>query len=114
MPPRLDATDPALGSTMTVLLASRPVPSPGVLLLGPVPNLPTRWVGDCTLYVDLATTVVAATFVTDGAGRFAAALPIPPNQAILDARFALQALVVATAGPQLYDVSNGVYATIGR
>ena len=33
---------------------------------------------------------------------------------ILDARFALQALVVATAGYQLYDVSNGVYATIGR
>jgi len=30
------------------------------------------------------------------------------------ARFAMQALVVATAGAQLYDVSNGLYATIGR
>lgn len=114
MPPRLDATAPAIGSVMSVLLSSRPVPSPGVLLLGSVPNVPTPWVADCTLYVDLATASVAGSFVTDGAGRWIGGLPLPASETLLGVRFAMQALVVATAGPQLYDVSNGVYATIGR
>ncbi|MDA0373691.1 MAG: integrin alpha [Planctomycetota bacterium] len=113
-PPRLDATSPTLGATLTAMVSSRPVPSPGILLLGPVPDLPTPWVADCTLYVDLGSASVVSAFVTDRAGRHVAGLPIPGNAALVGARFSMQALIVATAGYQLYDVSNGVYATIVR
>lgn len=83
-------------------------------MIGGVPALPTPWIADCTIYVDLASAGILASFVTDGAGRWLGTLPIPRSEALLGVRFALQSLVVATAGPQLYDVSNGVYATIGR
>ncbi len=112
--PHLDATSPTLGTTLSAMVSSRPIPSPGVLLLGPVPDLPMPWAADCTLYVDIGGASVVSAFVTDRAGRHVAALPIPGNAALAGARFAMQALVVATAGYQLYDVSNGVYATIVR
>lgn len=112
--PLLDATAPTLGQAMTTFVSSRAVPSPGVLLLSAVPDRPFALQHGCTLYLDLAGVSTLANFVTDGGGRWVGAFPIPPINSLVGVPFAMQSFIVATAGPQLLDATNGVYATIGN
>ncbi len=112
--PTLDATAPTIGRPMAMFVTSRAVPSPGVLLLGAVPDRPFPLQYGCSVYLDVANVSSIATFVTDGAGRWTGAFPIPASPGLIGVPFALQSFVVATAGPQLFDATNGVYATIGQ
>ncbi|MGE0143813.1 MAG: integrin alpha [Planctomycetota bacterium] len=110
--PRLDATSPRLGSSWLFFLSSRPVAVPGALMLSLKPNLPTMLPTGCVLYTDSGSSVPALGFVTDAAGRWFGSIALPAVAALEGLELATQGMVVATAGLQLYDLSNGVYATL--
>jgi hypothetical protein len=73
-----------------------------------LPEQPTG----CVLYTDSGSSVPALGFVTDAAGRWFGSIAVPAVAALEGLELATQGLVVATAGLQLYDLSNGVYATL--
>ncbi|MFO1052634.1 MAG: integrin alpha [Planctomycetota bacterium] len=107
--PTLDASLPILGTTLQVFLSTRALPSSGFCMLSRTPDLPTPLPYGCTLYIDQPTMAIVANFTTDAAGRWFGAFPLPSDPNLVGVQLAMQAMIVATAGFQLYDTTNAVY-----
>jgi hypothetical protein len=109
--PRLGATRPILGQTLTIAGQDAPNGVGGVLVLSLQPPGPT-WLGasSCTAFFDLGGGVALAPLSTPS---WSVALPLPLVPQLAGFEIALQAFWSPTAGPLGYDLSNGVWARLG-
>lgn len=115
--PQLTSTPPVLGSTATLSVGAALPSTPGVVWIsagGPV--LPPATVGICPVFLDLATALPLTSFVTDNAGQWSAAYPIPQVPALAGATFTLQAALfgnIPVPWPLPYVITNGLQLTLG-
>lgn len=112
-PPALRATDPVLGSTMTVTLDGAPSGTAGYLLLCPPAPQPYDLGNGYLAYVDPTFIFFFSGLKPNTQGKASLFLPVPNVPALDGYRFMLQAWVGPTGSPYGIDFSNGVYLTLG-
>ena len=105
--PRLDSTQPAIGSACSLFLAGQQR-AQGVLFMSSVPNVPTLLGPSCYLHLDMAQTVCLGNLTTDSSGRWTRTINVPNVNALVGAEFLLQCAVGATGAPLGTDLTNGL------
>lgn len=110
--PDLAATDPVLGKTIRLSADRAPLQTIGLLKLGFPDPAPIALPG-CFSYVDLRRFYLdlGVQFVTSP--RWSVAVPVPNDAGLLGAGIAVQAWYVRVE-PLAFELSNGLYATLGR
>lgn len=109
--PRLGATRPILGQTLTIAGQDGPAGVGGVLVWSLQPAAPT-WLGASSCYAlfDLGGGNVLAPLTQP---QWSLSLPLPLVPQFAGLAIALQSFYSPTSGPLGYDLSNGVWARLG-
>lgn len=91
--PELSLSPAHLGGLCQVDIQARRPRQPILLLLSPIPDLPLAIDARCTLYVDPAQTVLAASALSGARGATRVAIPVSSDPGLLGAELALQAIL---------------------
>lgn len=109
--PRLGATRPILGQTMTIAGQDGPIATPGLVVFSLQPAAPT-WLGvsTCFAHFDLGAGIALAPLTQP---QWALPVPVPLGPQLAGFALALQAWYAPTTGPLGLDLSNGVHVRLG-
>jgi len=109
--PELGITRPILGQNMSIVGRDSPAGAVGFLVFSPQPAFATNLgVVGCDAWFDLDNGVLLGTTTTVD---WQLPLPLPMIPQLAGYRIALQAYYVPTFAPLGFDISNGVWATLG-
>jgi hypothetical protein len=108
----LQATPAALGVTVTLSITNAVPSTPGLLFASAPAAVPLPIGGGCSVYLDLASLTELFPFTTSATGAWSTSVLVPSDAGLVGAQFALQAVVLPTAGPLGLDLSNGLLITV--
>jgi hypothetical protein len=112
-PPVLHATPLPLGNNGTFSIANAVPSTPGILFASPLAVSALPIGAGCAAYLDLAALTQLFTLTTSPAGSWSVTVTVPSDPLLAGAQFALQAVLLPTAGPLGVDLSNGIVVTLG-
>jgi hypothetical protein len=112
--PLFVCTPPSIGASVTFNLYQGTPLASGFLYFSLVPAAPIALGSGCTVELDLSTAAVFTPVAASAYyGSWSANFPVPFVPAAVGTQFALQIVLLGTAGPLGFDLSNGLIATIG-
>jgi ELWxxDGT repeat protein len=114
--PSLHSTRPRLGASVTLRGAAAPTPGVGALALGMIADPPLRLgpsQGTCVAYIELSSASIVSLFPTN-TPTWTWTLPLPNVSALEGISIGAQAFFGPSANTAGFEVSNGVYLTLGN
>jgi hypothetical protein len=111
--PTLAIGPPHLGQPVFLALGGATPGASGFLVGSPVPLAPLPLGSGCTVQVDIATVAALVPLQTNGSGTWSAGILVPSNPAFAGTQGVLQVVLLGTAGPLGFDLSNGVVIVVG-
>jgi hypothetical protein len=111
-PPVLAVTPVALGASVTLSISNAAASTTGLLFASALATGPLQIGAGCAVYLDLGTLIELAAFTTSPAGDWSLTVTAPSDPLLVGAQFALQSILLPTAGPLGFDLSNGLLITV--
>jgi hypothetical protein len=111
--PTLTVDAPVLGAFISFAVAGGTPNAVGGIYFSAIPAAPLAVGSGCTAYLDLASFAELFPIGMNGAGAWSLGVVVPNLPPLAGTQVALQAVLLPTAGPLGFDLTNGVYATIG-
>ena len=113
--PRIEATPPALGGTMSLRLNHPPAArQQAVLLFGEIAVNRTPWPGHCAIYVDLIHFTTARPLMLDSRGETVTQLNIPNVPSLHGMGICAQAGIASSSSPLGLDLTPGLRLELRR
>jgi hypothetical protein len=111
--PVMSAQTPVTGAPITLAIANGTPNASGALYFSGVPAFPLAIGGGCTVYLDLASLTFLLPLLTNGSGAWSVTAVVPFAPGLAGAQFVLQGVLLPTAGPLGFDLTNGVLLLVG-